>query len=176
MDWEFIVTICVAVAFGAVSIVLALRLAKKKKPVWASNTMHIVGRGTDAPEELKLYFGNKQVEDVYRSRVAFFNRGNETIRKEDITEAIIIHFPDAEILTFPNVLHRSKQAIGFSVENSFVDESAVCVDFTYLDYHDGGVFEVLHTGTSDIACKGNIIGSNRIIDPTFPISTRNEAS
>ena len=163
MDWRFLVTIISTVALGIVAIVLALKLARKRKPAWAYRTTRIIGLGTNAPSELKLTFDGQPINNAYRTRFVFFNRGNETVRSDDVTQSILIHFEGAKILRPPMVLARSRQAIGASAGQVVRDDyDAVSLSFLYLDHNDGIVVEVLHTESQNIKCSGNIIGTSEI--------------
>lgn len=149
-----------AIGFGIAALILALRLVKRKKPAWAYKTTRIMGLGTDAPPELKLYFNNTPIEDVYRTTFIFFNRGTETIRKEDVTENVTVHFTGAQILREPTIKLKSKEAIQFSEKRVVKDgDNSVELDFLYLDHGDGAVIEVLHTKADNIRYSGNIMGT-----------------
>jgi len=165
MDWRFLVTIIspVTVALGIATIILAIKLAKKKKPVWALNTRRIIGIGTGAPSELKMTFRGLPVDAVYRTLFVFFNKGTETIRKTDVAEAVTIHFEGAKILDQPTALATSKQVNKLSVRHVIQDgDEAVEVDFLYLDHNDGIMVEVLHTKSERIRCSGIIMGAGEI--------------
>jgi len=163
MDWGIVVAIILAIVFFIATIVLTLRLSRRKKPVWASITNKIIGLDTDAPAELKLFFAEKPVRDAYRTIFIFFNKGREPIRKNDVAEDIAIHFKGADILQQPVILKPSKEAIKFSAKQIVKDEdNAIELSFHYLDYNDGAVVEVLHTKSQKITHSGNIIGADRI--------------
>lgn len=158
MNWGLMQTV-LTIVFGItaiIALIVAIRLAKRKKPVWAYETTKIIGLGTDAPSELKLFFNEKQILDVYRTMIIFFNAGNESIRKNDVTDEICMRFEGAQILRDPRPSATSKSEIRFSVVNRGND--ALSLDFFYLDHNDGAVIEVLHTEYKKIACEGNIIG------------------
>ena len=153
----------VTVALGIATIILAIKLAKKKKPVWALNTRKIIGIGTGAPPELKMTFSGLPVDDVYRTVFIFFNKGTETIRKADVAEAVAIHFEGGKILGQPTALATSKPVNKVSLRHINKDgDEAVEVDFLYLDHDDGVMVEVLHTKSERIRCSGIIIGANEI--------------
>ena len=162
MNWTLL-SIILAVIFSITTIILALKLAKKKKPVWALHTRKIMGIGTDSPAELKMTFRGLAVDDVYRTKFIFLNKGTETIRKADVAEAVTIHFEGATILDQPTALARSKQANELSVRQIIKDgDKAVEVDFLYLDHDDGALVEVLHTKSERIRCSGIIMGAGDI--------------
>lgn len=157
------VTIIITIALGVVTIVLALKLARKRQPVWAYKTTKIIGLGSDAPPELKLTFNERLVSDVYQTRLIFFNKGNEPILKDDVTEGIVIHFEEADILRQPTILAMSRKGIEVSVKQVVRDgDNAIEIDFKYLDHNDGAVIEVLHTTSQGVKASGNIIGTNKI--------------
>lgn len=163
MDWKFIITLVGMVGFGITTIVLAARLARRKKPAWAYKTTRIIGLGTNAPPELRLTFDGKVIINAYSTIFIFFNKGNETIRKDDVTENVTMHFKGAEVLRQPTIIMKSKEAIEFSAKQIIRDgDNCVESDFKYLDHNDGGVVEVLHTESKKITCSGNIMGAKEL--------------
>jgi len=163
MDWGMVLAVIFFAVTVVLSVVLARKLTRKKKPAWARYTRGIIGIGTGAPPELKLTFNGQPINNAYRTRFIFFNRGNETVRRDDVTQSILIHFQGAKILRPPVVLAQSKQAIETSVKQVVGDEGdAVRLSFLYLDHNDGMVVEVLHTESQNIKCSGNIIGTSEI--------------
>ena len=161
MNWGFIGVI-VAIIFGITTIILTIytiRLARRKKPVWAYATEKIIGLGTNAPSELKLTFGGIPVNDVYQTNFIFFNRGNEAIRKDDVTEAVTIVFKGSKVLRPPAIIKKSRDAINLQVvQRERADGDAIELDFLFLDHDDGGICEVLHTATEKTFSEGNVIG------------------
>jgi len=164
MEWRTVLTVVLSVTTVVLSVVLAYKFAKRKKPVWARNTRRIIGRGTDAPPELHLTFDELAVHDVYQTVFIFFNKGTETIRKADVAEAVAIHFEGAKILRPPTILAVSKKANKVSVRQLVRDgDETIEIDFLYLDRGgDGVVVEVLHTESKQIRCSGVIMGANEI--------------
>lgn len=163
MDWGTVLSITLVIALFIVSTILALKLARKKKPVRAYKSKKIISLGTNAPPELKLTFNDRPVTDVYRTTFIFFNKGNEAIRKSDVTKKITVHFGGAEILREPSVKATSKEEIEFLVKQVVKDgDNAIELDFLYLDHNDGAIVDVIHTTCEQIDCRGNIIGAKEI--------------
>lgn len=156
MDWELIGIILALIFFGSTTI-LAIRLAKRKKLVWAYKTEEIIGLKTSTPRDLKLFFKNKPVTNVYRTTFIVFNKGEIAIRKEDVTKRITVSFSGAKILERPSI-RPSNDEVKFSAKRiSRGQDSAVELDFSYVDHNDGAIVEVLHTKYKDIKCTGNIL-------------------
>lgn len=156
MDWGLVQTILnvvlgiTAVAFS----IVAIRGAKRKRPVWCYRTRHIIGREAEAPPELKLMFGSKEVGDLYKTTIVFLNMGNDIINRSDTAEKITIHFGDAEILKEP-VVRATREKIGFSAKQVDNDEkNVVQLDFEWLGRHDGAVMEVWHNNSTSVTCSG----------------------
>jgi len=168
MDWGFIGTLLAIIFFITTiitTVILALKFAKKKQPVWANQTTKIIGLGTNAPAELKLTFNSKPVNDVYQTTFILFNKGKEAIRKDDVTESVTIHFKGAEILRQPIIKAKSKEAIELSAKQVVKDgDNSIELGFLYLDHEDGAVVEVIHTVSERISCVGNIIGVKEIVN------------
>lgn len=162
--WE-IISIPLTIVLFIVSTILLIKLTKRKRPVWALNTKQVIGLGAEAPPEIKLYFSNKQINDVYQTTFIFFNSGNETILRNDVTENVTIHFKDAEILRQPTINKMSKDAIKFSAKQVIKGgDNCIELDFLYLDNKDGAVVEVLHAASKGITCSGNIIDSKQVVN------------
>lgn len=170
---EFAVSIALNILLAAVTTYLTIRLVRRKKPVWAYLTTKVIGLGTDAPPELKLTFDDKSVNDVYRTLVIFFNEGNTTIRRQDVSEKVRIHFDKAEILREPTLVAISKKAIKFSAKHVVKDgHSSVELDFLYLYHNDGAVFEILHTASEKPAATGDIMESESVTEIDRFVRTR----
>ena len=163
MDWWTVASIVLVIVLFIVSTILVLKLAKRKKPVWAYKSKKVIGLGTNPPRELKLTFGGNPVNDVYQTSFILFNDGNEAIRKDDVTEKVTLHFKGAKILRQPIIERKSSEAIKLSARHVLKDaEDCVELDFLYLDHKDGAVVEVMHTRSEEITCTANIIGAKKV--------------
>lgn len=152
--------IILAVIFFISTVILSLRALKKKKPVYFYKSNKIIGVGTEAPKEIKLYFEDKPVSDVYRTTIKFWNRGSDVIHKDSVTDKVAIHFKGGTILREPEIIEFSSESIKFNVEKIIRDgDEAVEFDFLYLDHGDGVTCEVIHTASNAITNSGNIIGA-----------------
>ena len=176
MDWWLVIAIGLTMMFGFAGIVLAFKFNKRKKPVWAYRTRHIIGRDAEAPPELKLSFGGRAVKEVYKTSFLLYNMGNETIRGglsdvTDIAENITIHFSGANILKQPIIREISKEAINFSVTQVERDNGdEVQLNFKYLGQEDGAIIEVWHTRYDRIFVTGDIMNAKITPLIEYPVS------
>ena len=113
------------------------------------------------PAEIKVLYRNTTVPRLTSSTVWFWNAGKKTVRGEDISsdDPLCLRF-SGEIL---DVRTRtvSRDAVHVTTNTSRLKdmEDTVNVGFKFLDPGDGGVLEVLHTGSAEAPeCKGTIIG------------------
>jgi hypothetical protein len=156
MNPELLTTIIVAIVGWVIAAFLALRFARKRKPVWAYRTIPILGIDSKTPPELKLVFNGRSVDDVYRTLVIFLNAGNQTIEASDVRKQVTLVFNNAKILREPK-LYANDTATGFSVEWSSSGEySEVKLGFKCLDHNDGAVIEAIHDGKGEVSCDGRI--------------------
>lgn len=161
MEWGLLGFI-LAIIFGiatVVSIIIAVRLARRRRPSWAYRTEKVVGLGSSAPKELKLTFGDTVINDVYQTTFILYNRGNEPIlAKDDVIRPIVLRLGKAQILREPTI-RPSNYDIMFTAKR---DNDCVKVDFKYLDHNDGAVVDVLHTKSDKLDCQGKIMGVKKI--------------
>jgi hypothetical protein len=155
-----------ATVFGiiaVISLVVTVKLARRKQPTWAYTTTKIIGLGSNAPEGLVLTFNGRPIQDVYRTTLMFFNKGNETIRAEDVKKTITIDFGQSSILREPEILKRSRDEIEFRAKKvASGPNQSVELNFSFLDSGDGAVIEVLHTDKGPKECRGTIMGAKKI--------------
>jgi hypothetical protein len=162
MSKDLIITIVVSIIAILVAVYYGVKSLKKKKPAWAYKTTKVIGLDTKAPQELKLVFGDKVVPEVYRTMFIFLNKGNESIRQDDVTDKVTVHFYETNMLREPHIVATSKPENRVTTKQIVNEnEHAVEIDFLYLDNNDGLVLEALHTKCKKIECNGNIIGAGK---------------
>ena len=140
------------------SVHLLIKRIKKKKPIWGLKTRSIFGLGGNASPELTLFFQNTKVDDVYQTKFVFFNQGNDTIREDDVTDNITIHFKGCKLLQEPSLIPTKGEVRFTQKVKAKGKDSTVQLSFRYLDHNDGAVVDMLHTKYEEITWSGNIIG------------------
>lgn len=175
MNWGLLQTV-LTIVFGIttiIALIVAIRLTKRRKPVWAYETTKIVGLGSDAPPELKLMFGGVPVTDVYQTSLLFFNKGTDIINKDDVTDNVTIHFKGARILRQPSIRATSNDKVRFSARQVIKEgNNAVELGFLYLAPNDGALIEVMHTESQDVFPTGNIKGVHIVAAGKFDPSEK----
>ncbi len=157
MDWGLLSTTILTIGFGVATLILTIKVTKNKKPVWAYSTKHIIGRDAEAPPELKYVFGDKVVDEVYKTTIIFFNQGNDKFcgdlvvdGNRDINEPILVKFADAEILRPPTITCKSKGVGNFTVEQDRTLLDSIQLHVPILNHNAGAIIEVWHTKCNSI--------------------------
>jgi hypothetical protein len=149
-----------------VAIVQSVKSNKSQKPVWTYKTTHVIGRNSKSPPELKLIFKNNPIENVYETKILFFNDGKAPIDKKDMVIPVRFHFKESKILGPPKVIE-NREPIGFIAQVK--DDNSIGISFKFLSRNDGAVLEVLHT-EDDFSDKadGDFKNAKLLIIKDFP--------
>ncbi|MFA5253694.1 MAG: hypothetical protein WC367_03360 [Methanoregula sp.] len=173
MDYiSFIASITSSPYFSVLNLVIAiggiilaiffyLRSTKNREPVYAIRTYNILEDYSSKMTGLSINYKAETVKDLSVSKIAFWNRGRETIKKSDIPSGDQLRIVaktgqkilNAEIITPTNSPNK------FEI-STIEDHGLVRIGFEYLDKNQGGVIQIIHTGTSseDIAIEGTVMG------------------
>lgn len=150
-----------------VSIYLTIKSNKKKEPVYSIKGNNVISGYSSIYENLTVAYKGEKVENFTVSKVLIYNRGAETITKEDITTRNQLRLIalnnwkilDASILQFNN----SSNKLEIDLDRA---ESSVRISFDYLDQNQGAVIQVIHNGLSadDIKLVGDIMGVQKLTE------------
>ncbi|MBU1236283.1 MAG: hypothetical protein KJ634_09770 [Gammaproteobacteria bacterium] len=126
------------------SLFFYIRSLKFKAPVFIYDGDLLQVRSHPA---VRIFFHEDKIENLFRYRVLFFNKGKKEIRKQDIPSAGFprVVFGDGVRVLSCSVLGKSNDNIGFCVKKN--KEDSVELGFEYLNQEDGGVIEVLFERT-----------------------------
>ena len=149
---------------GTVGLVLALFLYWRSRisgivTVQSSDVPMIGGGDAVFPAEVEVRYQGTPVPKLISSTVWIWNTGKKTVRGADI----VVHDPlqlrfSGEVLNV-RIRKVSREAILFAADTSEERGETVQCKFEFLDPGDGGVLEVLHTGSAEAPkCTGTIIG------------------
>jgi hypothetical protein len=136
---------------------------RERKPAYAVYTTVLIGGVQNVISDLQVLYRGQPVDEVSVSTVMFWNDGKETITKDDIADRIRFEpLNGVEILNAELVesLHPPNH---FVVERA-TDGAKVWVDFDYLDFEQGALIQIVHTGMwgEVLKVEGSIHGVNEI--------------
>lgn len=146
------------------TIIFAVRYRERKAPsAYIANDMKVATLG--APPTLELSYRGKRIPTLTSTYVWFWNAGRRPIRREDIAPKQPIRITvgsakaNVEILDSPIVRKVTRDSIGFVANQA--TPNAVDLSFDFLDYQDGALIEIQHTGEfwTEAEISGVILGA-----------------
>jgi hypothetical protein len=147
------------------SFIYAILVNRVRKPSYCVRSNNLIRNAASQYPDLEISYRQYSgtVANLTVAKVMFFNKGREAIRRGDMVKAdpIRIQMRDGTIILGVNVLY-SKTENQFSVARS-ADRTSAMINFEFLDFTDGAVIQVFHTGTddADVTVEGLVINAGR---------------
>jgi hypothetical protein len=154
---------------GVIGIILSVYLyqkaLEKKEPRCFYRTYREIEKlSSSGDSNIQILYKSKDVDRVFTSYLWLWNKGKKAINQSDIPPQsnISIVLNDKEhhsrILDY-RILKASRDEINFRVTS--VNDNKFSFAFDFLDYNDGAVIEIQHTGSYDteIGTEGIILGA-----------------
>lgn len=183
----------VAFVLAIIGIVLAIffyiRSKRQRVPIYSVRSINLVEQSIEKIDNIEILYSGSTVKNLSIARVAIWNQGKETINNTDIAPSDPIKIICTGTTSFLGLkIVYEKNPVNnfflFPVPNpTKPDEdlqNEMTVNFDYLDYEEGAIIQVFHTGKTgdEIQVVGSIKGAgkiNRLGDPFFiklrPISS-----
>ena len=142
----------VSIICGVLGVVLAIyfgikSLPKKKIKVIISSNELITQENADI-SKLKIIYNEKNIESLTVTKVIFWNGSLPTINDTDIVRAV----PFTVSLKTGTILDISVLK-GHDTSNKIdalpLNDNTAQISFEYLDYKEGGVLQIIHTGSEN---------------------------
>lgn len=148
----------IGILIGVISIFLAifffLKSRKIRIPLYSIASYNLLRKEIKGLENVDIKFKNEAVDNLTVSKIAFWNGGRLVIDRNDLPEGYQLK------------IHPNEGIRIFNAEILYVDEdsnqiklrfnekqSEVIIDFEYLDFKQGAVINVLHSGNSSDGVK-----------------------
>ena len=149
---------------GIAGLTLAVffHLRSRKSSIIAiqSKDVSMIGGGAVFPDEVEVRYRGTPVPRLTSSIVWIWNAGNKTVKGSEIVahDPLRLRF-GGEILAV-RIRKVTREVLRITANTSEEEEMGmVCWDFEFLDPGDGGVLEVLHSGSTEAPkSTGTIIG------------------
>lgn len=173
--WLSIASFIIAVISVVLAIIFYSKSKKVKSPCYAIRSINIVRDLVSKIESLEMLFAGQPIENLTVTKIAFWNAGNDTINSYDIpiAEPLTVHIKKGYQILDAKILYSKNPANQFSISTSD-DHSFVNLQFDYIDKEEGGVIQLIHTGTTDedIEISGTIKGAGKLIKKYVPRSDK----
>jgi len=112
---------------------------------------------------LRIAASEREISRISRTRIAFWNARGDTVRGSDVvgSDPVRLCFPTGDSPLSVRVLTSSRRQVALTATAlpDVGDESAVSVEFDFLDAKDGGVVEILHEGLEPPRLVGTVRGA-----------------
>lgn len=154
----------ISLIIGVLSLLLSFyfffKSKKSKKPVYRCRTARVIQRNVvNQIDDLEVFYDNQKLPALTITKLAIWNEGRDTISDTDLSNSdkLRIEIDKQYDILSCEVLIQSKPANNFSLQISG-DQKSVFLSFAYLDYNDGAVLKIRHTGaeSADLEIMGSI--------------------
>lgn len=170
MSLETIINYALGIAGILIGVVVSFytyfKSKESKEPCIYFQTFRDIDKieGGEDEENIKVFYKSEEVDKVYTTYIWFWNKGKRPIHKGDIPAkselklSLVNEKNDLQILDY-KIIKSSRDPINPSLQR--IDNSRLKLDFEFLDFMDGWVMEVQHTGGQDVQVKfdGVILGN-----------------
>jgi hypothetical protein len=151
---------------GLISLILGYIFYREglrlKKPFWNIRSNNLVQDFSSALSDLTIAYKGEKVENITISRIIFWNGGKDTINASDIprTDPLKIVATANNVLLDIQLLSTNSAPSSFSVSLQ-PDKTCALLNFEYLDYSQGAILQIIHTGTSSshLSIVGTVKGT-----------------
>ena len=132
---------------------------KKKKPVYSCRTTRLIRDKINTINSLEVYYDKRKLSALTITKIALWNDGRETVSASDISpiDQLRIEAGSGNEILSCELLSQTKEANGFCYIVS-EDKKSIYLSFDYLDYKEGAVLKIRHTGDSNssLVLRGSI--------------------
>jgi hypothetical protein len=163
----------VGIAFGVIGIIVSVIMTLKSRVrvelYLLYESIPEIRKLSDKNRKIKVTYNNTPVDQVTTTLIWLINKGKKPLKREDIpqNDPLTINFISAqnseeeiEILDF-KVVKVSKESSNFNL--SVQPKNTIILNFDYIDYMEGALFEVQHSGHKLTLLKlgGVLLGPKR---------------
>ena len=158
-----LITLTIAVITIVVTFVIARHYYEKAKmerlPYFALKTSNLIANLSSKITDFKTLYENKEIKNLTVAKIAIWNGGKETIRKEDVASPFVVR-----TISPTNILNASFVSEPLQVNQIKLDThqapNSVVFDFKFLEFRQGALFRVIFDGQSekDLDIEGTVMG------------------
>lgn len=151
-----------AIVSLAAAFIFYKKSLKTKEPIYIISNISLIQNNISQMNGLEISYKDRKIENLSVSKIVFWNKGAETLDNQDIIkiDPLRIECSENNYILDATIIRSNKLANQLSLEVRDSGKAAY-VKFEYLDKNNGGVFQIIHTGTSsnDIFLKGELKGA-----------------
>lgn len=164
-----LIGVILTVVFGLTTVFFYFKSRRFKQPKFVLRRSTLQTRNHP---RVSILFDNREVKNLSRAQILFYNAGSMEIRQEDVPSngRLSIEFKEGVQVLSYNVLARSSEEINFSIYQD--GKRYLAFEFDYLNPGDGALMEVLFEDTEErkeipVVCNASIIGARKAVVVDF---------
>ncbi len=167
--WLNLLFLILAVGSIIISLILYLKSRKEKILVYVTKSFNLIHNSVAKVPGLSIKYEGNTLDTLTLTKIAFWNNGKGTINSNDIapTDNLVV-FPNEDILILEAAItYKSRESNNFGVAKK---GNSIAVNFDYIDFHQGVIIDVYHTGQTDksLLIKGTVKGGHEVGLGTIP--------
>jgi len=159
--WIAVIGFTFAIFGPIIAIILFFKGRRIKIPCYSIRSINLIQDSISDFDALKITYNDESIPTLTATKILFWNKGRDTIRSEDIAslEPFRLKLKKSYKILDAKILYVKNEANKFSYRIS-TDKNSIIIDFEYIDYKEGMILQILHTGKSskDVECLGQIKG------------------
>ena len=164
-QWLNLIFLLLAVSSIFFSYLLYLKSKKIKRPTYLIKSFNLVREKVSKIEQVKILYNEEIIDNLTVSKLSLWNKGKETINRNDVAPKDNIRIDIAEnyrILN-ANIIYQKKAANNFSLDLN-KSKTSLKINFDYFHFNEGVIIELYHTGISgnELKLNGTIKGIEKI--------------
>jgi hypothetical protein len=166
-DPKFAISLALTIFSIILAIVFYNRSRNIKLPCYSRSNRMLIDPKLIKRNPIKVTFSDEPVNALSVMHIAFWNNGRTTIDRDDVATAdpLRIIAEDGCNILAADIVVTNRPASNFQA-NLQRQENTVIIDFDFIDYKNGAVVRLYHTGENieDIDILGTIRGTNGILN------------
>lgn len=154
---------CIAIISLILSFIFYLKSKREKKLTYLTKSFGLIQDSISSIDNLSIKYKDEDVKFLTLTKVSVWNAGKKTIKRDDIAkyDTLRVRLQDGCKVYSANLSEIGRDTNEISIET---ENNIVSIAFSYLDYGDGAIFEIYHSGkpSDKIEIVGTIIGGLEI--------------
>ena len=99
--------------------------------------------------------GNEIATDLTAAQIAVWNRGEQSIKLDNVLQPLVIHTEGGEPIVEARIRKSSRDVVKLGLDRSRLQEGELGVTWNILEKNDGGVVQITYGGGPDVAIKAD---------------------
>ena len=141
----------VGILMGLLIAFIFYKLSNRKPiPSYQEHSLNIIKKNEiELSDNIKILYDNKEVENLTKTQIIFWNNGSDTLKIEDLVkdDPLLFEFSENSIIQSSKIIKHSRDINKVTITTSSKDKNIAYFNFDFLDEKDGMIFEFIHTDT-----------------------------